>query len=454
MGLFLKKIIHLDADCFYASVEMLKNPALRNVPLAVGGESNRRGVIATCNYIARGFGVRSAMASAQARKICPELVIIPPKFEDYKSYSRQIMDIYREFTDRIEPLSLDEAYLDVSDSTFFAGSATLIAKEIRRKVHEETGLCVSAGVAPLKFLAKIASDWRKPDGLFVINPDEVESFIAELPVKLLPGVGPVTADNLSRFGIYSVKDLNVYGEDWLIRKFGKFGTQLFRMASGQDEREVKTTRERKSISVETTFSRDITSKTELAAKLQDLILELKRRYEKLPSKDPVYKRFVKLKFNDFSRTSVESTMEKPVLWQENNSVDEEYCKEHDVRPSDMPATDKVWADGVQIGGAASAKSATENILPSNMAHVKKASESNVSSMQQPSVQDREHEIFLDASESTGIFMEDSELFNIDAYEKLLAEALTRSQKPVRLLGVGFRFIKTEDSWDQLAFKLD
>lgn len=393
----MKKIIHLDADCFYASVEMLKNPELRNVPLAVGGESNRRGVIATCNYIAREFGVRSAMPSGKARKLCPSLVIVPPKFEDYKHYSKIIMDIYREFTDRVEPLSLDEAYLDVTDSLHFSGSATLIAKEIRKKVRTETGLSVSAGVAPLKFLAKIASDWRKPDGLFVVRPEEVESFVAELPIKLLPGVGPVTANTLSRFGIYSVKDLQVYGEEWLIAKLGKFGTQLFRMANGQDEREVKTTRERKSISVETTFSKDITEKGELEEKLTGLIAELRRRYEKLPVKEAVYKRFVKLKFNDFTRTSVESIIEKPV---------------------------SVGCGDVDVG-----------LLNDESHPVESHSSHDISGGSQPW------------------------LYNHEAYEKLLDEALSRSEKPVRLLGVGFRFSKVEnswdeDSWDQMTFELD
>lgn len=186
-----RKIIHFDADCFYAAVEMRDNPALRGIPLAVGGPADRRGVIATCNYEARAFGVRSAMPTRRALQLCPQLVIVLPDFARYKSASQAIFNIYREYSDLIEPLSLDEAYVDVSACSAHRGSATLIAREIRARVREETGLVVSAGVAPNKFLAKIASDWNKPDGLYVIRPQDVDAFVAQLPVEKLFGVRAV-----------------------------------------------------------------------------------------------------------------------------------------------------------------------------------------------------------------------------------------------------------------------
>src|SRR5699024_2771883 len=204
-----RKIIHLDCDCFYAAVEIQERPELMHRPVAVGGDPHRRGVIATCNYPARRFGVHSAMASASPLKLCPELVILPPRFDKYRSVSQQIMAIYRHdllrnaavqqimaiyrrYTDIIEPLSLDEAYLDVSRSPHHHNSATLMAKAIRVEVNQQVGIIVSAGVAPNKFLAKVASDWRKPDGLFVIEPNAVETFMLTLPVKMIPGVGRVT----------------------------------------------------------------------------------------------------------------------------------------------------------------------------------------------------------------------------------------------------------------------
>ena len=179
----MRKIIHCDCDCFYASVEMRDDPALRGVPLAVGGASDRRGVIATCNYEARSYGVRSAMPSAHAMRLCPSLVVIPPNFEKYRAAAYQVREIFHRYTDLVEPLSLDEAYLDVSDSEHFQGSATLIARAIREAVSQEVGITISAGVAPNKFLAKVASDWDKPDGLTTITPDQVEAFVSALPVR-------------------------------------------------------------------------------------------------------------------------------------------------------------------------------------------------------------------------------------------------------------------------------
>jgi DNA polymerase-4 len=189
----LRKIIHIDCDCFYAAIEMRDDPRLAGRALAVGGTAQQRGVIATCNYEARAWGVRSAMPSRTALRLCPDLLILKPRMDAYREASRQIHAILRDYTELIEPLSLDEAYLDVSQSPHCGGSATRIAEEIRRRVVAEVGIRVSAGVAPNKFLAKIASEWNKPDGLFVIRPEQVEAFVAELPVARLHGVGKVTA---------------------------------------------------------------------------------------------------------------------------------------------------------------------------------------------------------------------------------------------------------------------
>jgi DNA polymerase-4 len=300
-----RKIIHVDCDCFYAAIEMRDDPSLAGKPLAVGGAADRRGVIATCNYEARAYGVRSAMASGHALKLCPELLIVKPRIDVYKAVSRDIQAIFRDYTEVIEPLSLDEAYLDVSDSPHFAGSATRIAREIRRRVSQELHITVSAGVAPNKFLAKIASDWKKPNGLFVITPDQVEAFVAALPVSKLHGVGKVTADKLGRLGIRSCDDLHGWDRLVLVREFGSFGERLWGLARGIDERPVQTNSRRQSVSVETTYEHDLPDVTACLAQLPQLLEELDRRMARL---DPSYrpdKPFVKIKFHDFSQTTLE-----------------------------------------------------------------------------------------------------------------------------------------------------
>ena len=196
-----RKIIHCDCDCFYASVEIRDDPSLAGLPVAVGGSPERRGVITTCNYVAREYGVHSAMPSAHARRLCPGLVILPPDFDKYRAASRQIRQIFYDYTDLVEPLSLDEAFLDVSAASACHGSATLIARDIRRRVRAEVGITISAGVAPNKFLAKVASDWNKPDGDFVVLPEQVDAFVAALPVRRISGVGKATAERLSGMGV-------------------------------------------------------------------------------------------------------------------------------------------------------------------------------------------------------------------------------------------------------------
>lgn len=301
----MRKIIHIDADSFYASVEMRENPALRNQPIAVGGSSDR-GVIATANYAARKFGVRSALPTARARQLCPELVIIKPRFDLYRKVSNQFREIFAAFTGTIEPLSLDEAYLDVSDSPHFEGSATLIAEEIRRRVREELDLTVSAGVAPNKFLAKVASDWNKPDGIFTIAPAQVEDFVRELPVSRINGVGRVTTEKLKRMGVVTCGDLQSVPLETLVKRFGKYGKRLSDLAHGIDDREVKTSRIRKSISVERTYSRDIDSQEELLDALDSVLNELSQRFEKIERQYFPVKRFVKVKFRDFRQTTLEA----------------------------------------------------------------------------------------------------------------------------------------------------
>ncbi|WCD79102.1 MULTISPECIES: DNA polymerase IV [Pseudomonas] len=300
-----RKIIHIDCDCFYAAIEMRDDPSLAGRPLAVGGSADRRGVIATCNYEARAYGVRSAMSSHHALKLCPDLLIVRPRFDAYREASREIHAILRDFTEIIEPLSLDEAYLDVSESPHFSGSATRIAQEIRKRVWQELRITVSAGVAPNKFLAKIASDWRKPNGLFVITPDQVDDFVAELPVSKLHGVGKVTADKLGRLGVINCVDLREWSRVALAREFGSFGERLYGLARGVDERAVQVDSRRQSLSVENTFDQDLPDLGACLERLPELYEELQRRLQRLDSSYKPGKPFVKLKFHDFSQTTLE-----------------------------------------------------------------------------------------------------------------------------------------------------
>ncbi|WP_341503152.1 DNA polymerase IV [Gallaecimonas sp. GXIMD4217] len=297
----MRKIIHVDMDCFYAAVEMRDNPALRGIPLAIGGSPQRRGVIATCNYEARAFGVRSAMSSHKALSLCPNLTLIPGRMEVYKETSARIRDIFARFTDKIEPLSLDEAYLDVTDSRHCQGSATLIAMQIRQMIKDELGLTASAGVAPNKFLAKIASEENKPDGLFVLTPDQVPDFVRKLPLRKIPGVGQATEARLAQLGLKTGQDVLRRDLDWLLNKLGKFGAVLHERAQGIDERPVAVSRVRKSVGVETTLSEDVDGLAAVMAVADRLWPELKRRL----GDRPIHKLGVKVKFSDFVQTTME-----------------------------------------------------------------------------------------------------------------------------------------------------
>ncbi len=304
----MKKIIHIDADCFYAALEMRENPELRDVPVAVGGRPDGRGVVATCNYLARQYGVRSAMASAQARRLCPSLVFIKPNFELYKCVSDELRAIFARYSDLVEPLSLDEAYLDVSDSNECRGSATLMARKIRKEVANKLGITVSAGIAPVKFLAKIASDWRKPNGIFTIAPAEVEPFCLDLPLTKLPGVGKATATKLARHGLFCCQDVLLCERELLVASFGKFAYSLLQMSEGKDSRPVVAQHERKSLSIERTFSEDLENKTAFKQNLLELRDDLQQRFERLPKNPVVLKKFVKLKFDNFQQTTMEMSL--------------------------------------------------------------------------------------------------------------------------------------------------
>ena len=301
-----RKIIHCDCDCFYASIEMRDNPSLVGKPIAVGGSPTRRGVVATCNYEARKYGIHSAMASAMARNRCPELIIIRPDMDKYREASALIHEIFERYTTIIEPLSLDEAFLDVSDCSLFEGSATLIANDIRNSVKKNVGITISAGIAPNKFLAKIASDWNKPDGQFVIKPEEVDGFLKDLPVKKLHGVGKVTARKMHSIGIQTCGDLRDLSEGELQDKFGSSGNRLFFLAKGIDDRPVKTERIRKSLSVETTFSQDIVDFAACVEQLPPLLEQCRMRLEKIKNNYRITKQVIKIKFNDFNQTTVET----------------------------------------------------------------------------------------------------------------------------------------------------
>lgn len=306
-----RKIIHCDCDCFYAAVEMRDDAALRGRPVAVGGRAETRGVIATCNYEARAFGVHSAMSTVRAMQLCPQLVLLPPDFTRYRAASRQILAIYRDYTPLVEPLSLDEAYVDVSGVDRCQGSATLMAQEIRARIHAEVGITASAGIGPNKFIAKVASDWNKPDGQFVVRPQDVDAFVAALPVKKILGVGKVTAARLKRLSVDTCADLRGWSLAELAREFGSFGAVLHRLCRGIDERPVRPDRIRKSLSVETTYARDLPDLAACRAALPELIAEFRSRFERAGEARPVHKAVVKIKFADFSQTTAECVSSAP-----------------------------------------------------------------------------------------------------------------------------------------------
>lgn len=305
----MRKIIHVDMDAFYASVEQRDDPSLRGRPVVVGGSSSR-GVVAAASYEARKFGVHSAMPSVVAARKCPGLVFVKGRFDVYRSVSRQVRDIFRSVTDLVEPLSLDEAYLDVTDVADRTRSATDIAREIKRRILEETELTASAGVSFNKFLAKVGSGYRKPDGLTVIRPHEADVFIRRLDIEKFHGVGPVTAARMRDMGIYTGADLLDWSEQDLRSRFGKAGGYFYRIARAQDDRPVRTSRTRKSLGAERTFHTDIAEVPEMQDRLRDIAAKVADRAKR--ARVEGYTVTLKIKYHDFELTTRQTTTDSPV----------------------------------------------------------------------------------------------------------------------------------------------
>jgi Nucleotidyltransferase/DNA polymerase involved in DNA repair len=302
----IRKIIHIDMDCFYAAVEIRDNPLLADKPVAVGGSAEERGVLCTCNYIARKFNVRSAMATAYAKRLCPGLIVLPVNMQKYREVSERIRAIFLEFTPLVEPLSLDEAYLDVTHAQHYRGSATLIAKAIRQKILDTLHLTASAGVSTNKLLAKIASNWNKPNGLFVIQPQDINRFIKPLPVNELYGVGKVTAKKLYHLGLKTCSDLQAISSIELINHFGeKNGNRLYEQCRGIDNRIVEPNRTRKSLSVEKTFKQDIVIDSHSLAILHKLYDLLMVRIKQQAANASIKNQCIKIKLSDFKTVTLE-----------------------------------------------------------------------------------------------------------------------------------------------------
>lgn len=306
----LRKIIHIDMDAFYASIEQRDNPALKGKPIAVG-HAEKRGVVAAASYEARKFGVRSAMPSLRAKKLCPELIFIPGRMDVYKGVSAEIQEIFHEYTDIIEPISLDEAFLDVTENKPHIELAVDIAKEIKAKIRERCHLVASAGVSYNKFLAKIASDYRKPDGLCTIHPSQALDFIARLPIESFWGVGPVTARKMHQLGIYNGAQLRDCSLAMLTRQFGKAGAIYYHFARGEDDRPVEAMRIRKSIGCEKTLERDITASSSMIIELYHVAVELVNRLSRKEFKGNTLT--LKIKFGDFEQITRSISLKQPLV---------------------------------------------------------------------------------------------------------------------------------------------
>ena len=308
-----RKIIHIDMDAFYASVEQRDNPELRGKPVAVG-HGSKRGVVTAASYEARVFGVRSAMPCVTARRLCTDLIFAPPRFDVYRSVSNQIRAIFAAYTDLVEPLSLDEAYLDVTDNRCGFPSASATASDIRARVFAETGLTASAGISYNKFLAKLASDHRKPNGQFVVTPAMGEAFIEALPIRKFHGVGPVTAGKMNRLGIHTGADLKQQSPAFLAQHFGKSGSWYYAIARAQDDREVSSHRERKSSGSETTFYEDLTDPAAIEAKVEAMADDVWQWCQKTQCFGRTVT--VKIKYADFRQATRSRTLSAPVASRE------------------------------------------------------------------------------------------------------------------------------------------
>lgn len=302
---FIRKIIHVDMDAFFASVEQLDNPELRGKPIAVGG-NKERGVVAAASYEARKFGVKSAMSSAIAARRCPQLIFVKPRFERYKEISNQIRLIFYDYTDLVEPLSLDEAFLDVTENKMNHPSASLLAEEIRRRIKEEVGLNASAGISINKFTAKIASDINKPNGQKTIPPEEVLAFLEQLPIDKFFGVGKVTASKMNKHGVFTGKQLKELSLEYLSTHFGKSGKYFYHIVRGEQKSEVKPDRIRKSIAAERTFMNDLSSSHFMIEQLDKIADELENRLTRSKVKGKTIT--VKLKYSDFTQQTRSKTM--------------------------------------------------------------------------------------------------------------------------------------------------
>lgn len=306
-----RKIIHVDMDAFYASVEQRDNPEYRGKPVVVGGTPEQRGVVAACSYEARKFGIHSAMSATQAHQRCPHAIFLKPRFTAYREVSAIVQAVFHEFTDLVEPLSLDEAYLDVTHKQDYSGSATLIAKEIKRLIKEKTDLNASAGVSYNKFLAKIASDMDKPDGLYLITPEQGPEFIKTLPVRQFHGIGKATEKRMKEFGIHTGEDLLQEDLNELVKKFGKAGHFYYSISRGIDLRPVNNQRIRKSVGKETTFSKDMSDINEMFSILEELSNSVSRiLFDKKLSAQTIT---LKVKYADFEQITRSRTVEKPTL---------------------------------------------------------------------------------------------------------------------------------------------
>ncbi|MFE3848220.1 DNA polymerase IV [Flavobacterium sp. LB3P45] len=300
-----RKIIHIDMDAFYASVEQMDNPLLRGKPVAVGGSENR-GVVAAASYEARKFGVRSAISGALAKKYCPELIFVQPRFDRYREISNKIRKIFYEYTDLVEPLSLDEAYLDVTKNKKGNPSASLLAQEIRLRILNETGLTASAGISINKFVAKIASDYNKPNGQKTVNSDEVIPFLEELPIRKFYGVGKVTTEKMYQLGIFTGVDLKSKKLDFLEKHFGKSGNFYFDVVRGIHNSEVKSDRISKSVAAEHTFYNNLSSEIFMMEKLESIAISLEKRLKKYNIAGKTVT--LKIKFSDFTQQTRSKTV--------------------------------------------------------------------------------------------------------------------------------------------------
>ena len=300
-----RKIIHIDMDAFYASVEQMDNPDLRGKPIAVGGAENR-GVVSAASYEARKFGVRSAISGVLAKKYCPDLIFVKPRFDRYKEISRKIQKIFREYTDLVEPLSLDEAYLDVTQNKKGNPSASLLAQEIRTRIFNEVGLTASAGISANKFVAKIASDYNKPNGQKTVNPDEVVPFLEELSIQKFYGVGKVTTEKMYQLGIFTGLDLKSKSVEFLEKHFGKSGSFYYNVVRGIHNSEVKSDRITKSVAAEYTFDINLSSEIFMLEKLEKIATELERRLKKHHIAGKTIT--LKIKYSDFTQQTRSKTM--------------------------------------------------------------------------------------------------------------------------------------------------